>query len=50
MQQFNGNMVNDKIIGTISGLVRYKAQLAGKLHHEINRFAKSSGICYACNH
>jgi putative transposase len=50
MQQFNGNMVNDNIMGTISGLVRYKSQLAGKLHHEINRFTKSSGICYECKH
>lgn len=50
MQQFNGNMVNDNIMGTISGLVRYKSHLAGKLHHEINRFTKSSGICYECKH
>ena len=50
MQQFNGNMVNGHIMGTISDLVRYKAQLAGKLHHEINRFTKSSGICCECGH
>lgn len=50
MQQFNGNMVNDNVMGLITQLVRYKAELRGHMYHEIGRFKKSSGICHICQY
>ena len=50
MQQFNGSMVNDNVMGLITQLSKYKAELRGKVYHEIGRFEKSSGICTSCNH
>ncbi len=50
MQQFNGSMVNDNVMGLITQLVRYKAELRGNVYHEIGRFQKSSGVCNACQH
>ncbi|MBA6353507.1 MULTISPECIES: RNA-guided endonuclease TnpB family protein [unclassified Colwellia] len=50
MQQFNGQMVNDNVMGMITELTRYKAELNGVVYHEIGRFVKSSGICYGCKY
>lgn len=50
MQQFNGQMVNDNVMGKITELVKYKAELNGAVYHEIGRFVKSSGICCECKH
>jgi putative transposase len=50
MQQFNGSMVNDNVMGLITQLSKYKAELRGKIYHEIGRFEKSSGICASCDH
>lgn len=50
MQQFNGQMVNDNVMGMITSLTKYKAELNGAVYHEIGRFVKSSGICYGCKH
>jgi putative transposase len=50
MQQFNGQMVNDNVMGMITELTKYKAVLNGAVYHEIGRFVKSSGICYECKH
>lgn len=50
MQQFNGQMVNDNVIGMITELVKYKAELNSNVYHEIGRFVKSSGICHECHH
>jgi putative transposase len=44
MQQFTGQMVNDNVMGKITELVKYKAQLNGVVYHKIGRFVKSSGI------
>lgn len=48
MQQFNGSMVADNVMGLITQLSKYKAGLEGKLYHEIGRFEKSTGICSEC--
>ena len=48
MQQFNGKMVSDNVMGLITQLTKYKTELNGNLYHEINRFTKSTGICMAC--
>lgn len=48
MQQFNGSMVNDNVMGLITQLVKYKAKLQGGLYHEIGQFEKSTGICKVC--
>ena len=37
MQQFNGQMVNDNVMGMITGLTKYKADLNGAVYHEIGR-------------
>ena len=50
MQQFNGQMVNDNVMGMITELTKYKAELNGAVYHEIGRFVKSSGICHECQH
>jgi putative transposase len=50
MQQFNGQMVNDNVMGMITGLTKYKADLNGSVYHEIGRYVKSSGICYECKY
>lgn len=50
MQKFNGQMVADNIMGLISDLTKYKVELEGKIHHEIDRFERSTGICCECNH
>ena len=50
MQQFNGQMVNDNVMGMITGLAKYKVELNGAVYHEIGRYVKSSGICYECQH
>ena len=49
MQQFNGSMVADNVMGLITQLTKYKAVLEGKLYHEIGRFEKSTGICSECD-
>ena len=48
MQKFNGSMVVDNVMGLITQLSKYKAELEGKLYHEIGRFEKSTGICSEC--
>ncbi|MFV7772431.1 RNA-guided endonuclease InsQ/TnpB family protein [Shewanella marisflavi] len=48
MQKFNGSMVADNVMGLITQLSQYKAELEGKLYHEIGRFEKSTGICAEC--
>jgi len=48
MQQFNGQMVNDNVMGMITELTKYKAELNGAVYHEIGRYVKSSGICHEC--
>ena len=50
MQQFNGSMVYDNVMGMITELTKYKAELNGAVYHEIGRFVKSSGICHECRH
>jgi putative transposase len=50
MQQFNGQMVNDNVMGKITELTKYKAELNGSVYHEIGRYVKSSGICCECQH
>ena len=50
MQQFNGRMVNDNVMGMITSLTKYKVELNGGIYHEIGRFVKSSGICSECKH
>ena len=50
MQQFNGQMVNDNVMGMITELTKYKTELNGAVYHEIGRYVKSSGICYECQH
>ena len=50
MQQFNGSMINDNVMGMITELTKYKAELNGAVYHEIGRFVKSSGICHECKH
>jgi putative transposase len=50
MQHFNGQMVNDNVMGMITELTKYKADLNGSVYHEIGRYVKSSGICYECKH
>jgi putative transposase len=50
MQQFNGQMVNDNVMGMITELTKYKAELNGAVYHEIGRYVKSSGICHECHH
>lgn len=49
MQKFNGSMVADNVMGLITQLSKYKAELEGKLYHEIGRFEKSTGICSECS-
>ncbi len=49
MQQFNGSMVADNVMGLITQLTKYKAELEGKLYHEIGRYEKSTGICCKCD-
>lgn len=48
MQQFNGNMVANNIIGLITQLSKYKAELEGKLYHGIGQFVKSTGVSVEC--
>lgn len=48
MQKFNGSMVADNVMGLITQFSKYKAELDGKLYHEIGRFEKSTGICSEC--
>ncbi|MBA6357188.1 MULTISPECIES: RNA-guided endonuclease TnpB family protein [unclassified Colwellia] len=50
MQQFNGKMVNDNVMGMVTALTKYKAELNGAVYHEIGRYVKSSGICCECKH
>jgi len=50
MQQFNGQMINDNVMGMITSLTKYKAELNGAVYHEIGRYVKSSGICHECRH
>ena len=50
MQQFNGQMVNDNVMGMMTELTKYKAELNGAVYHEIGRYVKSSGICCECQH
>ncbi|KGK01626.1 RNA-guided endonuclease InsQ/TnpB family protein [Thalassotalea sp. ND16A] len=50
MQQFNGLMVNDNVMGMITTLAKYKVGLNGGIYCEIGRYVKSSGICYECKH
>jgi putative transposase len=50
MQPFNGQRVNDNVMGMITALTQYKAKLNGAVYHEIGRFVKSSGICYECKY
>lgn len=48
MQKFNGSMVADNVMALITQLAKYKAELDGKLYHEIGRYEKSTGICCEC--
>jgi putative transposase len=51
MQPFNGQIVNDNVMGMITALTtQYKAELNAAVYHEIARFVKSSGICYECKY
>lgn len=49
MQQFNGSMVHDNVMGLITQFVKYKTELQGGRYHEIGRFEKSTGICKVCH-
>jgi putative transposase len=48
MQQFNGRMVQDNHFGMLPQLIQYKVEREGGLFYKINRFEKSTGICYHC--
>jgi putative transposase len=50
MQPFNGQRVNNNVMGMITALTQYKAELNAAVYHEIGQFVKSSGICYECKH
>ncbi|MFT6194392.1 MAG: putative transposase [Cognaticolwellia sp.] len=50
IQPFNGQRVNDNVMGMSTALTQYKAELNGAVYHEIGRFVKSSGICCECKH
>jgi putative transposase len=45
MQQFNGRMVGDNIMGTLVSLTKYKVEERCGLFNQIGRFVKSTGIC-----
>jgi len=50
MQQWNGRMTGDNLMGEIVDLTRYKMERNGGLIHNINRFAPSSKLCNNCGH
>jgi putative transposase len=50
IQQFSSQMVNDNVMGIITALTQYKAELNGAVYHETGRFVKSSGICCECKY
>jgi putative transposase len=51
MQPFNGQIVNDNVMGMITELTtQYQAELNGAVYHEIGRFVKFLGICYECKY
>ena len=50
MQQWNGRMIADNLMGEIVNLTEYKMERAGGMLHNINRFAPSTKVCNACNH
>jgi len=50
MQQWNGRMVGDNVMGLLPNLVRYKVKREGGIFHQIGRFEKSTGICSECGH
>ena len=49
MQQFNGSMIGDNVMGMITSLVKYKTELAGNIYYEIGRYEKSTGVCVECD-
>jgi putative transposase len=50
MQQWNGRMTGDNLMGEIVNLTRYKMDRSGGLTHNINRFAASTKVCSSCHH
>jgi putative transposase len=50
MQQWNGRMTGDNLMGEIVNLTRYKMERTGGLTHKINRFAASTKVCNSCYH
>lgn len=50
MQQWNGRMTGDNLMGEIVSLTRYKMDRSGGLMHNINRFEASTKVCNACHH
>jgi putative transposase len=50
MQQWNGRMGGDNVMGLLPNLVRYKVKREGGIFHQIGRFEKSTGICSECGH
>ncbi|GEM_PF-804977 len=49
MQRFNGSMISDNGMAKITDMVKYKVKREGGLYHEINRYAKSTGVCISCH-
>ena len=50
MQQWNGRMTGDNLMGEIVNLTRYKMDRTGGMTHNINRFAASTKVCSDCGH
>ena len=50
MQQWNGRMTGDNIMGEIVNLTRYKMDRTGGMTHKINRFTASTKVCNNCGH
>ena len=50
MQQWNGRMIGDNLMGEIVNPTEYKMKRTGGMLHNINRFAASTKVCNACNH
>ena len=48
MQQCNGHMTWDNLMGQITDLVKYKVHREGGLFHKINRFSASTQPCSQC--
>lgn len=48
MQQWNGRMTGDNLMGEIVNLTRYKMDRSGGMLHNINRYSPSTKLCNTC--